>query len=73
MVSHLMRCPLLLGRITVVWVAYATLFVGTLAIRKTQHIYLANWFFSAFIVAVAILHIFNSLAVPVSFTKSYSI
>ena len=59
--------------ITLVWVAYAILFFGTLAIRKTQHIYVANWFFSAFIVAVAILHIFNSLAVPVSLIKSYSI
>ncbi len=59
--------------ITLVWVAYAILFFGTLAKRKTQHIYVANWFFSAFIVAVAILHIFNSLALPVTLTKSYSV
>ena len=59
--------------ITLVWVAYAILFFGTILKRKTKHIYVANWFFSAFIIAVAILHIFNSLAVPVSPLKSYSI
>jgi cytochrome c oxidase cbb3-type subunit 1 len=59
--------------ITLVWVAYAVLFFGTIMKRKTSHIYVANWFFSAFIIAVAILHIFNSLAVPVSLFKSYSI
>ena len=59
--------------LTVVWVAYAAVFFGTIAKRKTHHIYVANWFFAAFIIAVAILHIFNSLALPVSFTKSYSL
>lgn len=59
--------------ITIVWVAYAILFFGTLMQRKIQHIYVANWFFAAFIIAVAVLHIFNSLAIPVSLTKSYSI
>ncbi|MEM7364191.1 MAG: cytochrome-c oxidase, cbb3-type subunit I [Pseudomonadota bacterium] len=59
--------------ITLVWVAYAILFFGTLARRKTRHIYVANWFFAAFIIAVAVLHIINSLAIPVSLTKSYSI
>jgi cytochrome c oxidase cbb3-type subunit 1 len=59
--------------ITVVWVLYAVLFFGTMARRKTKHIYVANWFFSSFIIAVAILHIFNSLVIPVSLTKSYSI
>lgn len=59
--------------ITVVWVAYAILFFGTVMQRKIQHIYVANWFFAAFIIAVAILHILNSLAIPVSLTKSYSI
>jgi cytochrome c oxidase cbb3-type subunit 1 len=59
--------------ITVVWVLYAILFFGTVAKRKTRHIYVANWFFASFIIAVAILHIFNSLAVPVSLTKSYSV
>ena len=59
--------------ITVVWVAYAVLFIGTIAKRKTSHIYVANWFFVAFIVAVAVLHVFNSLAVPVGPLKSYPI
>ncbi|MDH5737668.1 MAG: cytochrome-c oxidase, cbb3-type subunit I [Gammaproteobacteria bacterium] len=59
--------------ITIVWVAYAIVFLGTVLKRKVEHIYVANWFFAAFIIAVAVLHIFNSLAVPVSLTKSYSI
>lgn len=59
--------------IAVVWVAYAILFFGTIAKRQQQHIYVANWFFAAFIIAVAILHIVNSLAVPVTLSKSYSI
>ncbi len=59
--------------ITLVWAGYAVLFIGTIVKRNTKHIYVANWFFSAFIVAVAILHIFNSLAIPVSLYKSYSI
>ncbi|MCB1691501.1 MAG: cytochrome-c oxidase, cbb3-type subunit I [Pseudomonadales bacterium] len=59
--------------ITVVWVAYAILYLGTIMKRKTRHIYVANWFFAAFIVSIAILHIFNSLEIPVTLTKSYSI
>ncbi|MBT3672203.1 MAG: cytochrome-c oxidase, cbb3-type subunit I [Porticoccaceae bacterium] len=59
--------------ITLVWVAYAIVFFGTIAQRKTRHIYVANWFFAAFIIAVAILHVVNSLAIPVTFTKSYSV
>ena len=59
--------------ITVVWVAYAIVFFGTLATRKTKHIYVGNWFFGAFIVTVAILHIVNSLEMPVTFWKSYSL
>lgn len=59
--------------IAVVWVAYAILYIGTVAKRKTTHIYVANWFFVGFIVAVAVLHIFNSLAVPVGPLKSYPI
>jgi len=58
--------------IAVVWVAYAINFFGTLAIRKVRHIYVANWFYGAFIIAVALLHIVNSAAIPVSFMKSYS-
>ena len=58
--------------ITVVWVLYAIVFFGTIAKRKTSHIYVANWFFGAFIIAVAVLHIINSAAIPVTMTKSYS-
>jgi cytochrome c oxidase cbb3-type subunit 1 len=59
--------------ITLVWVAYAVVFFGTMIKRKTSHIYVANWFFGAFIITVAVLHIVNSLSVPVSAFKSYSI
>ncbi len=59
--------------IAVVWVAYAILFFGTIMKRKVAHIYVANWFYGAFIVTVAILHIVNSLAIPVSLMKSYSV
>ncbi len=59
--------------ITLVWVGYAIVFFGTLAKRKVSHIYVANWFFGAFILAIAVLHVFNNLEVPVSWTKSYSI
>ncbi len=58
--------------ITVVWVSYAVVFFGTLARRQVRHIYVANWFFGAFIIAVAVLHVVNSAAIPVSLTKSYS-
>ncbi|WP_165311362.1 cytochrome-c oxidase, cbb3-type subunit I [Vibrio ziniensis] len=59
--------------IALVWVSYAVVFFGTLVKRKTSHIYVANWFFGAFIITVAVLHIVNSMAIPVSMTKSYSI
>ncbi len=61
--------------ITVVWVAYFLVFTMTLLRRNQPHIYVANWFFVSFILAVALLHIFNNLAVPVSFlgVKSYSL
>ncbi len=59
--------------ITLVWVSYAIVFFGTLMKRKTSHIYVANWFFGAFILTVAVLHLGNSAAIPVSLTKSYSI
>ena len=58
--------------ITVVWVVYAIVFFGTIGIRKVRHIYVANWFFGAFILTVALLHVVNSAALPVSLTKSYS-
>jgi len=58
--------------IAVVWVAYAIVFLGTLATRKVKHIYVANWFFAAFIITVAVLHIVNSAEIPVTLWKSYS-
>ena len=60
--------------ITLVWVAYAIVFFGTIFLRKTPHIYVANWFFGAYILTVALLHIVNSAEVPVSLwpMKSYS-
>jgi len=58
--------------ITLVWVSFAVVFFGTIVKRTTSHIYVANWFFGAFIIAVAVLHLGNSAAVPVSMTKSYS-
>jgi cytochrome c oxidase cbb3-type subunit 1 len=59
--------------IAVVWVAYLIVFFGTMVRRRTSHIYVANWFLGSFIITVAVLHIVNSMAIPVSFTKSYSI
>ncbi len=60
--------------LTIVWVAYLLVFLGTILKRKEPHIYVANWFYLAFIVTIAMLHIVNNLAVPVSFlgVKSYS-
>ena len=57
--------------ITLVSVAFAILFFGTIARRKMKHIFVANWFYGALIIGVAILHVFNSLAIPVSDFKSY--
>nr|WP_199065380.1 cytochrome-c oxidase, cbb3-type subunit I [Chromobacterium sp. ASV5] len=59
--------------IAVTWVVYAIVFFGTIAIRKVKHIYVANWFYGAFILAVALLHIVNSAFVPVTLWKSYSV
>ena len=58
--------------IAVVWVSYAIVFIGTIAKRTTSHIYVANWFFCGFIITVAVLHVVNSAAIPVSLMKSYS-
>jgi cytochrome c oxidase cbb3-type subunit 1 len=59
--------------ITIVWVAYAVVFFATIARRRVQHIYVANWFYAAYIITIAVLHVFNNLAIPVSLTKSYVI
>jgi len=58
--------------IAVVWVSYAIVFFGTIAKRKVKHIYVANWFYGAFILTVALLHIVNSAFVPATLTKGYS-
>ena len=61
--------------LTIVWVAYLLVFLGTIWKRKEPHIYVANWFFLSFIVTIAMLHIVNNLAIPVSLvgSKSYSV
>jgi len=59
--------------LAIVWVSYGVVFFGTIVKRKTSHIYVANWFFGAFIITVGILHIVNSMAVPVYMFKSYSV
>ena len=61
--------------LTIVWVCYLVTFMGTLFRRKEPHIYVANWFYLAFIVTIAVLHIVNNLAMPVSLlqSKSYSL
>ena len=61
--------------LTIVWVVYLLVFLGTLWKRKEPHIYVANWFYLAFIVTVALLHIVNNLSLPVSLlgAKSYSL
>lgn len=61
--------------LTLVWVVYLVVFLGTILTRQESHIYVANWFYLAFILTIAVLHIFNNLAIPVSFfgSKSYSL
>lgn len=58
--------------LTIVWVAYATVFFGTIVKRNTQHIYVGNWFYGAFILVTAMLHVVNHVSLPVSLFKSYS-
>jgi cytochrome c oxidase cbb3-type subunit 1 len=60
--------------LTLVWLAYLAVFVGTIVKRKEPHIYVANWFYLSFIITVAMLHLVNNLSMPVSLfgSKSYS-
>ncbi len=60
--------------LTIVWVVYLVVFMGTVLRRKEPHIYVANWFYMSFIITIAMLHVLNNLAIPVSFvgSKSYS-
>ncbi|MGD1977619.1 MAG: cbb3-type cytochrome c oxidase subunit I, partial [Gammaproteobacteria bacterium] len=59
--------------IAAVWVAYAIVFFGTIVLRKVKHIYVANWFYGAFILTIAVLHIVNSLALPTGLLHSYPV
>ncbi len=59
--------------ITAVWIAYAVVFFGTIWRRQVKHIYVANWFFGAYILTIALLHVVNSAAVPAGLLKSYSL
>ncbi|MCY4541922.1 MAG: cytochrome-c oxidase, cbb3-type subunit I [Rhodobacteraceae bacterium] len=59
--------------LTVVWVAYLAVFLGTLVKRKEPHIYVANWFLLSFIVTVAMLHLVNNISIPVSIFGSKSV
>ncbi|MCH2251431.1 MAG: cytochrome-c oxidase, cbb3-type subunit I, partial [Cognatishimia sp.] len=59
--------------LTIVWVCYLIVFLGTILRRKERHIYVANWFFLAFIITIAMLHVVNNLAVPVSIWDSKSV
>ncbi len=59
--------------IAVVWLSYTFNFVMTLATRKSSHIYVSNWFFLGMMVMITYLHVVNSMAIPVSLFKSYSL
>jgi cytochrome c oxidase cbb3-type subunit 1 len=59
--------------IAAVWIAYAVVFFGTIVKRRVKHIYVANWFYGSFIITVALLHIVNNIAIPVSLWKSYPV
>jgi cytochrome c oxidase cbb3-type subunit I len=59
--------------ITVLWVCFGVVFFGTIAKRKIKPIYISNWFFGALIIVIAMLHIVNNLAIPVTIDKSYSL
>ena len=59
--------------ITLVWVIFGWNFFGTIAIRKVKHIYVAIWFYMSFVITIAVLHIFNSLALPATLFRSYPV
>jgi len=59
--------------LTIVWVAFLLVYLGTIFNRKEKHIYVANWFLLSFIVTVAMLHIINNLSIPVSIWGSRSV
>jgi cytochrome c oxidase cbb3-type subunit I/II len=59
--------------ITVVWVAFAVNFFGTIATRKVKHLYVAIWFYMSMVITIPVLHIVNNLALPATFTRSYPV
>jgi cytochrome c oxidase cbb3-type subunit I len=59
--------------ITVIWLAFAVVFFGTIATRRIKQIYVSNWFYGALIIVIAMLHVVNNLALPVTLSKSYSL
>jgi len=59
--------------LTIVWLTYLVVFLGTIVRRREKHIYVANWFYLAFIITVAMLHVVNNLSIPVSFWGSKSV
>jgi len=59
--------------VAVVWVAYAIVFFGTIVQRRIKHIYVANWFYGAFILTIAVLHIVNNISIPAGMWKSYPV
>ena len=60
--------------LTIVWVSYLAVFVGTIVKRREPHIYVANWFYLSFIITIAMLHLVNNLSMPASIfgSKSYA-
>jgi len=59
--------------VAIVWISFGAVFFATIAKRRIPHIYVANWYYGAFIIAVALLHVVNNIALPVSLTKSYPV
>ncbi len=59
--------------LTIVWVSFLAVYLGTIFIRRERHIYVANWFLLSFIVTVAMLHIVNNISIPVSIWGSKSV
>ena len=59
--------------VALVWVAYAVVFFGTIVMRRIKHIYVANWFYGAFILTIAVLHIVNNISIPAGMWKSYPV
>ena len=59
--------------IAAVWIAGTAVLMGTIATRREKHIYVSNWFYMALMIAIALLHVFNNLAIPVGLDKSYQL